>query len=61
MVILFIVTSCNNDNNDESEPIILSENIELYNQDAFYLLFLIFNDQIDQLMILIYLYYFDFL
>ena len=33
MVILFIVTSCNNDNNDEGEPIILSENIELYNQD----------------------------
>ena len=33
MVILFIVTSCNNDNNDEKEPIILSENIELYNED----------------------------
>ena len=32
LIILFIVTSCDN-NNDDTEPIVLSENIELYNED----------------------------
>ena len=31
LIILFTVTSC--DNNDDTEPIVLSENIELYNED----------------------------
>ena len=32
LIILFIVTSCDN-NNDDTEPIVLSENIELYKED----------------------------
>ena len=32
LIFLLIVTSCDN-NNDDTEPIVLSENIELYNED----------------------------